>query len=248
MAFRKLLLCPLLLLTFLLVASPASAASILLYDDNTNLDNSQAALGSLGLTYTTAGAANFNTLLASMSWDLVIMDVPSNIPIGGFVGLMAYVAGGGRAILSYWDLDADLALQAAFGVGVNASLSAPANVHPWTAHPIFSSPNSISPLTSFVNSWGDDGDRFTLTGPAAILAGFVPPAFTPNQGAIGLFNGNRTLVNGFLFDEITDTNGINLIANEISFLVAPTQVPEPATLSLIGLGLAMAARRLRRRP
>ena len=65
----------------------SSAASILLYDANTTNNRPQAALASLGLAYTTAGEGNFNAVLAGGTWDLVIMDVPSITPAGGFAGL-----------------------------------------------------------------------------------------------------------------------------------------------------------------
>jgi hypothetical protein len=196
---------------------------------------------------------NFNTLLTGSSWDLVIMDMPSNVPLDGFADLIAYIGSGGAAILSYWDLDGNAiaggaALAAAFEVTVASSFDTPLDVFAWdSTHAIFNSPNSVSTLTSWTNQWGDDGDRFSLTGAALLVGGFTA-APAAGQGAIGIGNGGRTIVNGFLFDEINDLNGIRLIENEISFLVAQ-EVPEPATLMLLGAGMSAIAvrRRLRRR-
>ena len=59
---------------------------------------------------TIAGSATFDGLLASQTWDVVALDVPSTAPASGWAGLINYVNGGGRVVLSYWDWDAEASL------------------------------------------------------------------------------------------------------------------------------------------
>jgi hypothetical protein len=70
------------------------------------------------------------------------------------------------------------------------------------------------------------------------LAGF---SATPENGiaAIILGNNGRTLYNSFLWDNIGDQMGVQLIANQISFLLNSQNaaVPEPSTFVLLGSAL-----------
>jgi hypothetical protein len=221
-------------LTVAFTSRDATAASILLYDHNSTNDNAQDALATLGLSYTLAGAANFDTLLAGSTWDLVILDIPSVLPASGFAGLISYIAGGGSALMSFWQLQSEAALAAAFQVSVATTIDPPQDVFAWDAgHPIFT---GVGTLNSWTDIWADDGDRLNSAG-ATLLGGFsAAPA--AGMGAIALGNGGRTLYNGFLWDEMTSASGQRLLENEIQFLLAPTAVPEPGTWLLLGSGLA----------
>lgn len=227
------------------VAPRAHAASILLYDHLASTNNAGQALTGLGLAYTSSNPSDFNTLLASQAWDLVLMDVPSTLPAGGFGGLVDYINGGGAAIMSFWTLQTEAALAAAFGVSVAASFNTPRDVFPWDAgHPIF---NGVGALNSWSDHWADDGDALDSAG-ATFLGGFTA-APTAGEGAIALHNGGRTIYNGFLFDEMLGPAGIRLIQNEIQFVLdaSPQPVPEPGTMALVASGLALALRRRRRK-
>ena len=219
---------------WLFAGASFGAPAILLYDENTIRNNPQAALANLALAYTTAGAANFNTLLTGSSWDLVIMDVPSTGPSGGFGDLISYISGGGKAIMSFWTLQTEAGLQTAFQADQVTTFNTPQDVYSWNAaHPVWA---GVSTLTGWSDTWADDGDELDPVGSAVSLGGFTAAAGTAGQSAIILGNNGRTIYNGFLFDEINDANGVLLIQNEINFLV--TSVPEPGTLALLGLAFA----------
>ncbi len=60
-------------------------------------------------------AGDFNDLLGSQAWELVVMDFPNDGPDGGTTGLVGFVNAGGRAILSTWQGTYDDTLLDAFG-------------------------------------------------------------------------------------------------------------------------------------
>lgn len=242
---RIVAICALLSLTLPAVAW--SAGTLLWEESNDNL--SVTAANSIGLapTVVTTEAA-FVAAFGGGSFDLVIIDQPANgITAPTATSIATYISGGGHVFLAYWDMDGNFdpasaaTLRPAFGVAAATEFTTPLPVNVWVpGSPIFNNPNIIPAViaTDGTDPWVDDGDRFTAAPGATALAGFtVLP--TTGEAAILQANGGRTLINGFMDDEMNPTVVTNLLANEFGSLI-----PEPATGTVIGLaGMLMMLRR-----
>ncbi len=195
-----------------------SIVDILVYDENTV--NGLAATAAQNLSFfgtTIAGAANFNSLLTSGSWDAVAVDCPSTIPTGGWNPLISYVNGGGRVVLSFWDWDATPSLLPAFDVSVSSSISlVGATLEDSLTTPAFL--GVTMPNSSWNDAWVDDGDQFNPQAGALGLAHIGTPA-TP---VLVSGNGGRTIA-GPVFDEagpvwLGDVSGVQLWMNMVQMV------------------------------
>jgi hypothetical protein len=228
---------------FLCLAAVNLPGGVLIYDGGSSRGNAAAAASSLGLTYTIVDGSNmetFDDVLNGSVWDLVVLDVPNISAPSLSESIATYITNGGKVLMSYWNAKTDTVLAAAFEVQAAQTLFAPQNVYPWDlSHPIFHSPNpDIGPLTSWDDLWSINLEYAAPVGSAVALAGF---SATPEGGmaAIILGNNGRTLYNSFLWDDIADQMGLQLIANQISFLLNSQNaaVPEPSTFVLLGSAL-----------
>jgi hypothetical protein len=221
----------------LLLSATGATAQVLLWEEsNDNLAVTAANNAGLAPTVVTSEAA-FNTAFSSGGWAMVVIDQPANgIGAATATSLQNYITGGGRVLLGYWDMDGNFdaasaaILRPAFGVASATEYTTPLPVSVWNAgHPIFNNPNAIPGTipTDGTEPWLDDGDRFTVAAGGTALAGFVA-APTPGQAALIQANGGRTIVHGFMSDNMDGTIMTNLLHNEMRALI-----PEPGTGALI---------------
>ena len=181
----------------------SSAQNILVFD-NSNHKSAELAANLLSPgNVTLATSANFETLIPSLPWDLILVSNPTTKP-SSWAPLASFVTSGGRVAMSHWDFDLTSypgmsALVTAFEV-VNAgsiSTSGQTLTDSLTTS-IFS--GIPTPIIDWHNHWGDDGDVFTPVGSAIGVAHFGNPA----APTMVLGNAGRTMVMP-VFDELGDT-------------------------------------------
>ncbi|MFN0060887.1 MAG: hypothetical protein ACKVX7_20720 [Planctomycetota bacterium] len=203
-------------------AAPCGAQNILFLDMN-NGTAATDALNAQGLTFTVVTLdAEFNAELTSgTQWDLVLV---ANSCCGfATVNLVNYINNGGKAIVSYWNLDADAALSAALDVSATTSFSAPLAIASWnptgTVYSLWSQPIAVASLTlNGTNPWVDDGDRLTVGAGGFPVGGFTP---TPAVAEAGIVIGNqgRTICIGHEFDSLVQDRIRDFLRNCLAFLL-----------------------------
>src|SRR5262245_479573 len=159
--------------------------------------------------------------------------------------LTSWVAGGGHVFINSAPNEGDGMSFGLGGVALDYQDSSATRRAAIPAHPIFNGP-FLPAGTNF------SGSSFTH---ASVSGGGLTGLILDNNGDFAL--AGRSIGSGYaLFGGMTttnwhdpDPNALNLRANILAFGANPqvTPVPEPATLSLIGLGLIASARRLRRK-
>jgi hypothetical protein len=222
----------------------AEAANILYFEDDAEgtsaVPGALSLLGLTGSTTTATDTTNFNTLLTSNTYDLVIFGEQSDSDTFLFVSgaLTTYVNGGGKVLGTTW-------LDEGFGALMGASARVATNEFTINtdASPIFA---GLGPTTDLINpGWGVFSSSWD---PDSGVTAFG----TLGAGAAVLqANGGRTLLYGPLFDTYQDLpDGERFIANGIGLLLdgEQTVVPEPASLAILAIGLfGLAAAGRRRR-
>ncbi|MCC7010020.1 MAG: PEP-CTERM sorting domain-containing protein [Acidobacteria bacterium] len=165
-----------------------------------------------------------------------------------FAALATAVANGKRAIVDDWGGDNGVAPPALFsnthlenGLGTDYT-GYTAETESFTVF----APSLLFNLNASVDLF-DPGWTVPIYGLTVPQGSTCGARFSNNDCAIVFGNDGRTIVNGFLNDTfVSETQGKQLYINEINTLLA-TPVPEPASMLLVGSGLAAAAARLRRR-
>ena len=189
------------------------------------------ALNDLGINYTyyADDPYGFGSALVSQSWDLVIVDHCNYYAMGNYwTELDDYVRHGGLLVLSTFDIDGSnsepTTLWDTLGVRWVSDMSYPEPVYRWApSHPIFTFLNTVDDLTSYADSYWDEGDHVAAT-TGTPIAGFTT---SPTEGYAGIVVGNvyQTVLFSFALDEFRyDQNGdgkldaIELWQNAIVYL------------------------------
>ncbi len=197
-----------------------------------------------------ATAESFANQLADGVTNLAIVDLSNGQPNGDWAGALgAFVADGGCAIVTVRE-----ALDAALVAGaLGATVGAAHDVLPisrWNSSPLFDS-YQVLPTTLPVadNVLEPNGFLLEPAGGASAAAGFVADP-TPNQAAIVVGNGGRTILHGFLADDLypgdadgdTLADATELAENEIFAVgIAGCTVGAPGAVEVPTLGATGAA-------
>lgn len=210
------------------------------------------ALNNLSFVVTTVTSESaFQTQLTSQPWDIVVVErymTPFSPEAAN--SLVGYTDAGGRAVLSYYDLDGSdrsdsaAVLRSGYGITNANDLAAQSAVYTWNGSPLSTTPNAVDVVNpGAASTYLDHGDRLSGGANLQELGGL---SSTPSEGqALVLFASvKRSIINGFLYDEMDETGGTDLMENEITYLIA---IPEPLTFGLLALGLVVTGRRLIRR-
>ncbi len=176
------------------------------------------ALKNLGINYThySDDPNGFGTALVSQPWDLVLVDHANLYALGNYwTELDEYVCNGGLLVLSTFDIDGSdsepTTLWSTLGVRWVSDMYSPQPVFRWIPeHPMFTFPNAVGNLTSYIEGYLDDGDHVAATTGTAIAsftkspkeeipAIIVPP--TEEHAAIVVGNKHQTVLFSFLLCE-----------------------------------------------
>ncbi|MFN0059812.1 MAG: hypothetical protein ACKVX7_15240 [Planctomycetota bacterium] len=213
-------------LSLALTRQGSAQPQILYYDNLTSAavaDTLAVSAPTMGFTYTTVTtqAALDAELTGGTNWALVIIASSGNNLDSA--ELNTYINARGKAIVAYWNLDADATLQAALDVTVASSFSTPLAISRWVGTAEFAPWYSLGPfslvgLSTAPDMWGDNGDRLNTTGSSVAIGGFTA---TPAAGEAAIVIGNegRTICIGHELDGLNPSNVQFFMTSSIRFML-----------------------------
>jgi len=155
---------------------------------------------------------------------LALIDNPCCFFDGGTpAALQDFIDNGNSVHISFWNLDAEPAIQDALGVASAFDFLAPREVFDNAGHPSWG--DATSPVTVDFGAgdpWADNGDEMTPASGADAVATFDS---TSGPTATIVANGDRTLVNAFEYDTLTADEVIDLLAAQIAFVAGGDDCP-----------------------
>jgi subtilisin family serine protease len=203
---------------------PEGLHALYLADDSTGDHPARVALQNLGHTITVVDV-NAHTFPPDLSpFDLMVIELYNySVDSAEQQAIADFVASGKPAVLNYWDLNNAPSLQAAFGLVVSQSITAPEALHLWqAADPVlFGLPGLLAPIGD--NGGSDNGDKLQPLNDARALAGYT---LSPTDGEAAIISANegRTIVNGFSTVDFDAGSMITLLENEILFVTTAGRV------------------------
>ncbi|MGQ4911565.1 MAG: hypothetical protein ACP6KW_05290 [Candidatus Thorarchaeota archaeon] len=232
-------------------------ADILLYSNSMHgvFSECEIALRDLGLSYMSFRSSYyFSSQINSSTWKLLVVNAPfQNLPNETLNTLYSYVDGGGRLLMSYYDMDDAQThpLWSKLGIEYVSTFTVPPVIHVWdSTHPVFAEPHNMSGATfTSIDLFVDDGDKVSVTGEATALAGATATE-QDDEAYMVLGPSEETLYASFLIDSLTTdeddstySDGSELWQNLITYMTTEGGGGglslDPTTLAIVG-GAALA--------
>jgi hypothetical protein len=194
------------------------------------------ALNNLGIPFQeVSDDAGFNAAMALADPASTLVVVDCSWEFHYLSALEEFVPAGGRVILQDWTMTQAKSSAALFRVMVGAPFYFPQPVYDWGGNSMFAGITSPLTLSELFNI---NGRLMQPTGGEDAVAGYTA-APSANQAAIVVGNEGRTIVNGFVLEEITPfTDSVQLAMNEIEFMSPrpPEITVQPQSL-VVALGV-----------
>lgn len=175
------------------------------------------ALTNMGYAFTeTSNDADFYAHLTDgTAWDLVIVDEYYNPLSTSMAAISAYITGGGKCYMNYWQWDSGTA--AAFEASLGAAYDSMIPVYRWdTSHALFNIPNTIPDMTPTLNTCITDGYYLEPMGAGVAVAGYTATP-TSGQAACIVGNNGRTILMGEIIGNFVDDADADSKADLLEF-------------------------------